>query len=1153
MLQRQTFKHPGPAYGIHPFWFWNGAMEDAELVHQIEEMADKGVGGFFICPRQGLQIPYLSEAWFGKVRLAVQTAKRLGMEVWLYDEYPYPSGIAGGEVTLAHPEAKLHTLVHRTDRVEGGQSCDLELPWARVLYARAVPVDPDTGELLWKRALDVRGSIGSDQVEPVFQKVGLTAYNRKRFFTYQTVKKLQWTAPEREGQWELHCFLEREIDDFKYYGTYVDPCNEEAMKTFIELTHERYAQTVGADFGTAVKGIFTDEIGLLGALPWSPKLPKFFKERNGYELKDQLPALLYKGHENSSKVRYDYYQTIHLLLRSSYHKQVHDWCEKYGLQYAAEVPSVRMATQAYSHVPSGDSAHEKLGRSLDWILTRYGYSMRYNPKMISSLSSQLSRDRALIECFHSVGWSMTLQDARWMIDRLAAMGINFYNFHAFFYTLDGLTKHDAPPSQFVQNPYWKHFRLLGDYVKRISYVMTLGKPVRPIAVVDPTTSFWTHMGNPFHGFGYGGKDEGERQELEQLKKHWLTICKQLTLNQRDYDHLDPEILTGAEVQDGRIRIGKAEYTLLVLPPMSNLELAAWDKIKQFLGQGGQVIACGLLPHEPIEGNDRVKEEMSEAFGLHGPDGAHRLTGTAEAAGLLSLLDSLQPREVWLESPAHASFLMQQRLMQDGSRLIFVSNQEGGAQEVLLHVEPGRHDTLNGWESRPDDSRERRAAIQVRLLNLETGEAEPVKAKWSGKDWVIPLHFAPYESLLLESRTWLEGRNDHGGREWPGDRQAYEGDWEWHGDGQAGEGQGYQENQENQGNQENQKNQENQECRECLDAPTAASSTLTESGNRWIWEVDAGHSWKVNAEQDNVLRLDTFELSLAQEAPAANTGGSSAGWSESTVVEAKTFIDQCEDLAAGKRLPLQFTQQFGTPMKIQAAYPIRCRYTVDFQVKCLPKSCYLLMDQGALSGDYVLYINEHAVTRNDLKPRFVYDHSNRAADIHSKLRLGLNTVRVEMTVEHDWDGLVDALYLCGDFAVEFDDGLQPVLTDKPEEMALHDSCERQNGPYPGYPYYAGTLVFRQEVELAQLPGTDRFALRFFNWNAHFHECAEVLVNGNSLGVRAWTPYEWTGSTDALRVGLNTVEVKVTNTLIGMLEGKYFDYEAHTLQDVRQAGG
>ncbi len=98
---------------------------------------------------------------------------------------------------------------------------------------------------------------------------------------------------------------------------------------------------------------------------------------------------------------------------------------------------------------------------------------------------------------------MTLQDAKWMLDRLAAMGINFFNSHAFFYTLNGLRKHDAPPSLFLQNPYWPHFKKLGDYAGRISYLLSKGKPALSIAVLDPTTSLWTHLGKPFHAFKYG--------------------------------------------------------------------------------------------------------------------------------------------------------------------------------------------------------------------------------------------------------------------------------------------------------------------------------------------------------------------------------------------------------------------------------------------------------------------------------------------------------------------------------------------------------------------------------------------------------------------------------------------------------------------------
>ncbi|WP_176550385.1 glycosyl hydrolase [Bacillus sp. AFS037270] len=1061
MFNQETFKNPPSSYRIHPFWFWNGDMEDSEITRQITEMADKGVGGFFICPRQGLTVPYLSEEWFQKVKFAAETAKSLDMDVWLYDEYPYPSGMAGGEVTLIHPEAKHYTLVHKSENLHEKQTCSIQLPWGRVLFAKAVPLDAVTGQKLWDESINVEAYIGNFQSEPVFQKVGLTAYNQKRFFTYNTVKTLRWTAPQ--GKWEIHCFVEEEIDDFKYYGTFVDPCNREAIKTFIELTHERYAASLGEEFGGTVKGIFTDETGLLGKLPWSPQLPAFFKQQNGYEITDYLHALIEPEGEHTAKVRYDYFQAIHLLLRNSYHKQIHDWCEENGVQYVAEVPSVRMSNQVYSHIPGGDSAHEKLGRSLKWILERYTTSFRANPKMVSSLGNQLSRERALIECFHSVGWSMTLQDAKWMLDRLAAFGINFYNFHAFFYTLDGLTKHDAPPSQFLQNPYWEHFRKLGDYAGRLSYVMSCGIPVRQIALLDPTTSLWTQMGNPFHDFHYSGENEVENEKLNRLKEDWTRICKQLLLNHKEYDHLDTEILMTAEVTDGKINIGHASYSVLVLPPITNLEQAAWKKINTFLDQGGVVIANGLLPYEWIDGDTSFEKDILETFGLKdttywnywgGEDKLYKqISKGQQNAYYLSSCELLQNilnehalDEVKFKTGnGKQSFLLEKRKVSDQSTLVFITNQEEGGHNGALSV------------SYP---------CEFQRLDLETGEIVQLQATPSEQEWNLPLYFESYQSSLILINRVVE--------------------------------------------------------------PVLVENEPVS----WKWEVSTANNWEVEALRDNTVRFDSFELILNPEQNGDQTSG--------PIVQVKTFIDQCSDLNDQQGLPITFHQVFGTPMKMAMKYPISCIYQKEFIVDTIPNRCSILMDRGAISGEYRIFINDHLV--KDLVQNFFYDHRNLMEDVQSYLKQGKNVLRIEVKVEHDWDGIVDAIYLAGDFGVFLNNQHQPILNNPPASSTIHQ------GPYNGYPFYAGTISFSQKIHLDQLPDTEEFILCFTDLDKHIHDCIEVLVNGRSLGVKAWTPYQWEGDSQILHLGENELEVRITNTLIGLLEGKYFDYQEHQLREV-----
>lgn len=751
MSFEDLFVNPPMAHRLAPFWFWNGDMNAEEITHQIREMARQGVGGFFISARQGLEIPYLSDEWFQRVAVAIDAAQQYGMSAWLYDEYPYPSGMSGGEVTLLHPEAKHRTLQHQVITATGPQTLTQELPWAKVLSAQAVPLAETGNALSWSQALDIASSIGIAPAAAVFQSTGLTSYTNKRFFSADLQKQLVWNVPP--GRWQIHLFLEKEIEDFKYYGTYVDPCHEAAMRTFIETTHEQYARRFRQHFGKTIPGFFTDEVGLMGKLPWSPRLPDFFREQYGADLVASLPELLYPTGTQTAQLRYRYFQSVYQLLGKSYHEPMGQWCEQHGLQYLTEVPSARMTTQRYSHIPGGDSAHEKVGRSLEWILDRYALSLRANPKIASSLAHQYGHDWSMIECFHSVGWTMTLQDAKLMLDRLAAFGINLYIFHAFYYSIDGLRKHDAAPSQFLQNPYWEHFRQLADYAARLSYALSQGQVHAPIAVVHPITSFWTHLGNPFHNFHYAGEDPVEEQALERLKADWAALDKQLLFQHVDYDHLDPETLAQASIEDGQIVSGYARYKVLILPPMSNLEAAAWSKVQAFLRAGGVVISLGLLPYEQIDAQQDIEVEAAYTFGLTTSprqhywqgardEGARPAKGTHAAyfiAGspqdehsidqLLAILQQHVPPTCVIEPLVGngRSLLTHQRDLPDGSHLLFIVQQENA--ELTVRVQ-GPH------------------CQSVERLDLTSGQivALPFEQRTDGSS--VTLSFAPYEAHLL---------------------------------------------------------------------------------------------------------------------------------------------------------------------------------------------------------------------------------------------------------------------------------------------------------------------------------------------------------------------------------------------------------------------
>ena len=93
-LTKDNFKSPPIEMGILPFWFWNGEMDEKEMEWQLKEYKSKGICGTFIHGRFGESIGYLSDLWMEKVKFAVEKAKEIGIDLWIYDEMNWPSGTA---------------------------------------------------------------------------------------------------------------------------------------------------------------------------------------------------------------------------------------------------------------------------------------------------------------------------------------------------------------------------------------------------------------------------------------------------------------------------------------------------------------------------------------------------------------------------------------------------------------------------------------------------------------------------------------------------------------------------------------------------------------------------------------------------------------------------------------------------------------------------------------------------------------------------------------------------------------------------------------------------------------------------------------------------------------------------------------------------
>lgn len=582
-------------HGIQPFWFWNGEMKDEEIQRQIHEMKKQGFKGFLIHPRQGMEIPYLSKKFFKKVRLAVETAKKQEMEVWLYDEFPYPSGVSGGKVTLDHPEYVCKELTKTCQVCRGGEKLRMYAPWGKVLMARAYPVVE--GQCRWDTYIDLKEYVGSGYKQDVFQMSGLTQYNKKRYFQGELSQYLYWKVPD--GIWKVYLYTEVVMRHFKYFETFIDPLNPEAVRCFLQTTHEQYKKYVGDEFGKTIRGIFTDEITAFPPFhPWSSLLPGLVKEKFGLELTEFLPALSEDMGEITDRVRYAYWSTATERFIESWDKQVYEWCDKNQLMYIGEKPILRSGELKYTHVPGIDAGHQKFGSKAVLAQSRY----RSNGKIVSSAAHFYGKPAVLCEAFHSIGWGMTLQDAKWIFDWLAVMGIDWFITHGAYYTTDGLKKHDAPPSFFYQMPWWKHTHILADYADRLQQFLINGKRNVSVLILDPITSTWTEID----------------QRLKMMNEDFAQFQNELLRKGIDYYVMDPQLFAEGQVSEKEGKTvyenQKDSYEIIVLPFMTNIEPEAVSILQDYVKQGGTVLAVGTLPFKEFE-HSRYGDWIEQAFGI----------------------------------------------------------------------------------------------------------------------------------------------------------------------------------------------------------------------------------------------------------------------------------------------------------------------------------------------------------------------------------------------------------------------------------------------------------------------------------------------------------------------------------------------------------
>ncbi len=547
------FRNPSNAYRGKPFWAWNGELEPDELRRQIRVMQTMGLGGFFMHARVGLATPYLSDRWFECIDACIDEAGKCGMEAWMYDEDRWPSGAGGGLVTCDERFRKRDLTLTIVDS-------PAKFKWSKEIVAA------------FTATIDGRAACGVRRIARG-KRPKLAKGESVLSFTVNLAHASDWY----NGQ------------------TYLDVLNPAAVERFIEVTHEAYLERCGDAFGKTVPGMFTDEPnyggqfvhpdqpGCQGSSPWTGSLPKVFRQRHGYDILPKLVEIFFDvdGRE-ITPARRDYHDCLTHMFVEAFSKPLSQWCEDHGLLHtghvlleqplAAQAHVVGSAMRFYEYMQApGMDLLMQISREID------------TAKQVASVARQFGRTWRLTETYGCTGWDFNFAGHKALGDWQAAMGINLRCPHLSWYTMEGQAKRDYPASIFYQSPWWRDYRTVEDYFARIHVAMTRGVEVRDLLVIHPIESVWLTCIHWPHG------DDPIDIALTELRDSLLTA-------NIDFDYGDEDILARhGKVRRGdqpTLRVAKAEYKAVVVPPMRTIRQSTLDLLKRFQAAGGLVVFAG---------------------------------------------------------------------------------------------------------------------------------------------------------------------------------------------------------------------------------------------------------------------------------------------------------------------------------------------------------------------------------------------------------------------------------------------------------------------------------------------------------------------------------------------------------------------------------
>ena len=583
-----AFKNPPKQYKPMPFWHINDSMTTEGIWQQMSDAKEKaGFAGVSVLPlapkkdgKGGTLPKFLTEDYLKRYQDVIDAAKKLEMQVILYDDNDFPSGMAGGKLGELFPE---HTM-KRLDKIER----EITGP---AVFSDSVP----KGRIMSVVAMN----------DKTFERIEIGSYSNNGL--------IKWDVPA--GKWKI-MFFTMVKDSWHKAFPVVDYLDTTAVRHMINLTYDVYKERFGSYFGNVIQMTFFDDVGFWRhPRTWTGRFNEKFQQLNGYDPRPWYPALWYNIGPETESVRHAFFNTRAELLADGFPKLVGEWTKKNGLKDTGHPPGNYDPTpidmnadifKFYRHtqVPLMDAI-------IDYQFGQNGH------KLISSAADYYDKSVVATEVYGAFKENSfdSLMLYRPVME-LFIRGVNFVIPHGMWYNPQrvGIPPLVSPYSEKIATALPAYSRFVG----RSCLLLQGGRKVVDVGVLYPFEELagYFRFDNPENiRQGFYVSPETDYQKISGLLTNEI---------RQDFTFIHPEFFLDNKYQigKGRIKLENAEnmqeYKALVITGSKVISYKTLEKIRDFYRKGGLVISTTMLPFKSSEmGQDqKVISLVKEIFGVN---------------------------------------------------------------------------------------------------------------------------------------------------------------------------------------------------------------------------------------------------------------------------------------------------------------------------------------------------------------------------------------------------------------------------------------------------------------------------------------------------------------------------------------------------------